>query len=305
VVFDLTGGREKSRMNADATLKMSGTWQTMMVSASNDSLVDGMAREVGSTTAGLHRLFEFSIPKPAKMSHDIGTVQRLLGKLDDNYGFAGLAYAKFLGAHWRRIEAEVAQYQDDLYREVSVKQEERMWIATMAVLLKGAEYGNELHLTNIDVPALKTFLLSVLTVMRAAVDQSPSDLNNDMSVSSILAEFLNSTRSRNTLITNRIWVAQGKPPKGAINIITDLSKVGEIMVQIGRDDGLLRISSTGLTRWMGERNYSRHTFIQRLEKEFGLRKVNGKLGGGTEMSCAMEHLVELDMNHPKLAPFIQ
>ena len=305
IVFELTGGREKTRMNADTTLKLSGTWQTLMVSASNDSLIDGMAREVGSTTAGLHRLFEFSIPKPASMSRDIGVVQRLLGKLDDNYGAAGLVYAKFLGAHWQRVEQEVAKLQDELYTEVVVKQEERMWIATMAVVLKGAEYANTLGLTDIDLVGLRAFLMETLVTMRGMVSDSPSDLNNDMSVSTILAEFLNSNRSRNTLITNRIWVSRGKPPAGSIKIISSLDKLGDILIQIGRDDKLIRISSTALTRWMGERNYSRHTFLKRLEDEFGLKKVNGKLGGGTEISCAMEHLLELDMNHPKLSIYVE
>lgn len=305
IVFDLTGGREKTRMNADATLKMSGTWQTLLVSASNDSLVDGMAREVGSTTAGLHRLFEFVVPKPAQVTHDVGVVQRLAGKLEDNYGHAGLIYAKFLGANHARIEHEVAAMQDELYTTVRVKQEERMWVATMAVVLMGARYANELGLLRIDEERLRDFLVDVLERMRGEVQDSPSDLNNDMSVSTVLAEFLNSTRSRNTLITNRIWVSRGKPTKGAIQVKSDVSKLGEIMVQIGQEDRLIRISSVALTRWMGERGYSRHTFVKKLESEFGLTKVNGKLGGGTDMACAMEHLVELDMNHPKLSAFIE
>ena len=305
IVFDLTGGREKTRMNADATLKMSGTWQTMMVSASNDSLVDGMAREVGSTTAGLHRLFEYVVSKPDQVTHDIGAVQRLTGKLEDNYGHAGLVYAKFLGTHWKRVEKEVAMLQDELNVEVRTKQEERMWVATIAVVLKGAEYSNELGLTQIDVPTLRDFMFEVLEHMRSEVNASPSDLTNDMSVSTVLAEFLNSTRSRNTLLTNRIWVTKGKPPKGAIQIKNDTTKLGELMVQIGQEDGLIRISSTALSRWMGERNYSRHTFTKKLEAEFGLKTVNGKLGGGTEMSAAMEYLIELDINHPKLAQFLQ
>jgi hypothetical protein len=304
IVFDLTGGREKTRMNADATLKMSGTWQTMMVSASNDTLVDGMAKEVGSTTAGLHRLFEYVVEKPAQVTHDVGAVQRLLGRLEDNYGHAGLIYSKFLGSSWRRVEQEVASLQDELYQEVRAKQEERMWVSTMAVIIKGAEYANELALANIDVEALRTFLLGVMARMRSQVEESPSDLTNDMSVSSILAEFLNSTRARNTLVTNRIWVSRGKPPKNAITVHTDTSRLAEIHVHIGKEDRLIRISSTALTRWMGDRNYSRHTFIKRLAEEFGLTKVNGKLGGGTDLSCAMEHLLELDMNHPKLSRFL-
>lgn len=305
IVFQLTGGREKTRMNADTTLRASGTWQTIMVSASNDSLVDGMAKKVGSTTAGLHRLFEFAVAKPAQVTHDIGMVQRLAGKLDDNFGHAGLAYARFLGAHWKRVEAEVAALQDQLYTETSVKQEERMWIATMAVVLKGAEYANELRLTQIDVPALKDFLMDVLAGMRAEVDKSPSDLTSDMSVSTILAEFLNSTRSRNTLVTNRIWTSKGKPTKGAIQIQCDTDRLGEIAVHFGKEDRLLRISSTFFTRWMGERKYSRQTWVKKMEKEFGLKIVNGKLGGGTELVCAMEYLIELDMNHPNLASFVE
>ena len=305
IVFDLTGGREKTRLNADSTLKMSGTWQTMMVSASNDSLVDGMAREVGSTTAGLHRLFEYVVAKPAQVTHDIGSVQRLTGKLEDNYGHVGLLYSRFLGAHWARVEAEVATLQDSLYSETAAPQEERMWIATITVLLKGAEYANELGLTQIDMLGLREFLMATLQSMRAEVTKSPSDLNNDMSVSTLLAEFLNSTRSRNTLLTNRVWIAKGKPPKGAVEIISDRRMLGEIMVQIGRDDKLIRISSTAFTKWMGERSYSRHTFMKRMEAEFGLKLVNGKMGGGTDMSCAMEYLIELDMNHPKLSSFVE
>jgi hypothetical protein len=304
IVFDLTGGREKTRMNADTTLRVSGTWQTMMVSASNDSILDAMAREVGSTTAGLHRLFEYTVPKPDKVTHDVGMVQRLAGKLEDNYGHAGLIYSKFLGAHWRRVEQEVAERQDAVCREVGIKQEERHWAATIAVLLKGAEYSNELGLTEIDMDVLKSFLLDVLARMRAEVDASPADMNNNLSVSAILAEFFGSTRARHTLITNRIWVAKGKPTRGAIQIKCDVTKLGEIIVQIGQDDKLIRISSIYLTRWLAERGYSRHTFIKRLESEFGLSKVNGKLGGGTELTCATEHLLELDGNEPKFAAFV-
>jgi Domain of unknown function (DUF927) len=305
VVFNLTGGREKTRMNADATLRVSGTWQTMMVSASNDSLIDGMAREAGSTTAGLHRLFEFQVPKPDKVTHDIGTVQRLTGKLDDNYGHAGLVYAKFLGTNYKRVEQEVADLQDRLYSEAQVQQEERMWIATMAVVLKGAEYANELGLVDIDIDSLKIFLFDVLVRMRKEVQASPTDLTNDMSVSSILAEFLNATRARNTLVTNRIWVSRGKPSKGAIQVQSDTSKLGDICVHLGKEDRLMRISSTFFSRWMGDHGYSRQTWTKRMEQEFGLKTVHGKLGGGTEMVCAMEYLIELDLNHPKLAQFIE
>jgi hypothetical protein len=305
IVFTMTGGREKTRMTQDAQLRMSGQWQTIMVSASNESLVDGMAREAGSTTAGLHRMFEYTVPTGKSLATDVGVVQRLIGKLEDNYGHAGMKYAKFLGINHARIEREIAAVHDELLHEVIVKQEERMWVSTVAVILKGAEYANELGLTQIDVDDLKVFLLEVFTKNRAEVGASASDLTTDQSAITVLGEFLNSTRARHTLTTNRIWVSPGKPTKGAIQVLSDLAKIYDLRVHIGREDRIIRIASTYLTEWMSERGYSRVTWVKKMEEEFGLRKTVGILGGGTELVGATEMLLELDMNHVKLSSFFE
>lgn len=305
MVFNMTGGREKTRMTQDAQLRQSGQWQTIMVSASNESLVDGMGREAGSTTAGLYRLFEYVVTPPAAMTNDLGMVQRLVGKLEDNYGHAGLMYSKFLGVNWRRVEREVAELQDEINREVRVKQDERMWTSTMAVVLKGAMYANELGLTEINIDTLRGFLLDVLEKNRGEVTSSPSDLTTDHSAVAVLGELLNSTRNKYTLITNKISIAQGKPKKGDIQILNDATRIAELRIQIGREDKLIRIASTFLTRWMGEHNFSRVTWIKKMETEFGMRKTVGILGGGTDIVGAKEQLYELDMNHPKLSQFIE
>jgi hypothetical protein len=56
---------------------------------------------------------------------------------------------------------------------------------------------------------------------------------------------------------------------------------------------------------MGERGHSRVTWVKRMEEEFGMRRCVGILGGGTGVVGAKEQLLELDMNHPKLAPFLE
>lgn len=306
IVFTMTGGREKTRMTQDAQLRMSGQWQTIMVSASNESLVDGMAREAGSTTAGLHRMFEYTVPPVKSIATDVGVVQRLIGKLEDNYGHAGMAYAKFLGAHHDRVEQEIADAHDALLREVtSIRQEERMWVSTMAVLIKAADYANELRLTNIDTVALKDFLLSVFYKNRAEVEGSSSDLMNDNSAIAVLGELINSARSRNTITTNRIWNSPGKPPPGTIRVLGDASRITDLRMQIGKEDRIIRIASTFITTWLSERGYSRATWVKKMEAEFGLKRVSGILGGGTDMVGAKEQLIELDMNHTKLSGFIE
>lgn len=42
-----------------------------------------------------------------------------------------------------------------------------------------------------------------------------------------------------------------------------------------------------------------------MEKEFGVEIKAGKLGGGTDLTSAFEHLVWIDMNHPKLKVLVE
>ncbi|CAB4124750.1 Domain of unknown function DUF927 [uncultured Caudovirales phage] len=304
LAFNLTNGREKSRLSSDSSFKASGSWQTMLISASNDSIIDPMIRANKSTTAGLYRCFEYAVPKSPN-SGDHGKITRALGKLTDNFGHAGLAYAKFLGAEFVRVEAEIATLQDSLFTELNCHNEERFWLATIVCLLKGAEYANELGLTDIHIPDIKDFLVTTLSKMREEVKESNVDVQSDMSVSSVLAQFLNAMRQRHTLITNRIWTSKGKPAAGAIKVISNTDKIDGFYVQIGRDDKLIRFSSVAFSNWMAERGYSRHAFTKRLKDEFGLKMVNGKLGGGTDHVTAMEYLLELDLNDVKLKDFVE
>lgn len=303
IVFTLTGGREKTRMNTDTTLRESGSWQTILVSASNESLVDPLIKKTGSTTAGLYRMFEYQVPRPTSVG-DVSNVQRLVGKLEDNYGHAGLIYAKFIGANFKRIEDEVGDLQAQLFGEVNASQDERLWIGTMTVVLKGAEYANQLGLTQINLDELKAFLIDTLEGMRAELKKSPTDMNDEMSLSTILAQFINSTR-QNTLITNRTWLARGKPPKGAIQVINDVSRIQRLGVHLSTEDRILRISSSFFSEWMAENGHSRKIFLDRMEREYGVEVKAGRLAGGTELTSVLEHVVWVDMNHPKLKSLIE
>jgi hypothetical protein len=116
---------------------------------------------------------------------------------------------------------------------------------------------------------------------------------------------VNSARSRNTITTNRIWNSPGKPPPGTIRVLGDASRITDLRMQIGKEDRIIRIASTFITTWLSERGYSRATWVKKMEAEFGLKRVSGILGGGTDMVGAKEQLIELDMNHTKLSGFIE
>ena len=304
LVFNLTGGREKSRMNSDTTLKESGTWKTMLISATNESLVDPMGRQFKSTTAGLMRMFEYRVPQPDTKVTDTTHVQRLVGSLEYNFGHAGLTYAKYLGANYDTISDEVGDLCSELNNEVDAEQSERLWTTTIAVLLKGAEYANKLGLLKVDLVGMKVFLLEILAGMRSEVKKSSTDMNDEIALSSVLATFLNSHR-QNLLETNRTWVGAGKPAKGAIRVLNDTNRIQQLAIHMSRDDGVLRVSSGFFSDWMGKNGHSRKIFMDRLEKEYGVEMKPGRLGSGTELVSAKEYLIHIDMNHPKLASILE
>lgn len=301
--FDLSSGKEKNRLKSDLTQKEGGDWQTMMVSTSNDTLVDAIGRLAKSNTAGLYRLFEYEILPGTQGKLEQTAVSRAVGRLNENHGHAGLLYAKFIGANYPRIVQEVSDLQDALAREVKSKEAERFWVVTITVILAGAKYANELGLTDIDEAALKEHMLKVLQHMRGLVSETPTDMKNQLSVSTVLAQYLGAMRARHTLVTDRINVAAGKPAPRQIK--GDTSKLEDIHVQVGLDDRLMRVSSTHLSRWLAEHEHPRHAFTEALKKEFGVKQTNGRLGSGTTFAGATQYLLEINLNDPRLANVLE
>lgn len=308
LLFQLTGGVEKARMNQDRTLSKRGIWQTIMISTANASLWEAVQQDNKSHVAGLMRIFEFEMypsPKGGNGEIELGKATRILSRLNDNYGNAGLIYAQFLGANFKRLQQEISDLHDRLNKEVDVLQEERLWTSAMALLLSGARYANELNLTKFDLVGMENFLKGNLQHLRRMIKVSPSDMANQSSVSTVLAQFLNAMRVRHTLITNRIHVGAGKPVKGSVAILNDATKIDGVYVHIGREDHRLRISSSYLGRWMKDHELPRAAFTRALEDEFGFKQFNGIMGSGTHLSTgAKEHIYEIDILDPKLKGFI-
>ncbi len=306
MVFQITQGREKSRMNADTTQRAMGVWQTMMVSASNESLMDPMIKQNKGSAAGVYRLFEYEVERgvAAKQS-GIGDVTRAVSELLHNFGQAGLIYSQFLGEQHVRVRAEVSACFDRLEKATKCKTDERQWIATMACIVMGANYANELGLTGIDVPGLEAFLIGVMGNMRGVLSNSTSDMKDRLSISSLLAQFLGDKAGRHTLVTDRIHRTQGKPPAGSIKVITDTTRLDGIHVHVGKDDGFIRISKERLKVWATLNKHPIHLFCKALEVELSAKVINGRIGGGTDYVGATEYLYELDTSNPALKGIIE
>jgi len=304
LTFRLSGGRDKSRMTQSTKLREIGVWNTILVAANNDSLIDYVVGQTNTTTAGLYRVFEFEVTPGTKGRIDSSTAARLVAKLDNNYGYAGETYAAFLGANCARVDADMAALQMEIGKEIDVQEGERLWHGMIGAVVQGATYANELGLAKFDVPALRAFMIATFMKLRAERSTQTVDMKVALNVSDKLAQFLNAMRQRHTIITNRVHISAGKPPKNTINVIGDASRLDGIYVHVGLEDKLLRISSTFLSEWLAEKRYSRHIFTKALADEFGCKKVHGRIASGTMFAGATEYLLEIQLAGHALADFI-
>lgn len=306
-VFRLTLGKEKSRMTSKVTQRTPGTWQTIMVAASNESLMDAVTYKTRATTAGLYRVFEYTVSKPvpgAPGQIDPTLAQRLTSKLHDNYGVVGLEYASYLGRNHQQVEKDIGAVLSSLGKEVGMGADERFWVSLMAVILLGARYANHLGFTKIDEAGLKTFLIRTLHEMRTNRSAQPVDMRSVSNIVNTLARFLNENRARHTIYTNILHQGRGKPMAGSVIIKEDATKLDAIRVHVGLDDRKLRIGQSYLFDWLAQNNYPRHVFVKALNEELKAVFINGRLGAGTSFAGASEYLIEINLTNTPLANFI-
>lgn len=304
-VFTLSQGKEKSRLTARAAQKTPGSWQTLLVAASNESLVDVIESQTKTTTAGIYRIFEYEITEGrGKWSIDPSDAQRMVSRLNDNYGVVGLEYASFLGNNFHRLEAEVSALGRELGVETNTIADERFWIATITVLLSGARYANELGFTKINEERLKFFLLETLEHMRAIRKSSNTDFKDSANVSGVFSQFFSAMVGRHVLYTNIARTGVGRPTPGTVKPVRDTSKLEGISIRVGVEDKVLRVSIAALTKWLTDTGYPRHVTLESLKQQYGAIQIKARLGSGTDFVGPQEHVLEIDLLKAKELNFV-
>lgn len=297
MLFQLTGGKERGRQKSSLKIAVSGSWQTMMITCANVSLVDAIMKNNKSHTAGLARLFEFEVTKPAhgKGRLDLADASRAFAKLKTNHGHVGQAYAQFLGANFERIDAETGQWFKDLSKDLGAVQEERFWVIAASQLLSGARYANEIGVANFHIDQMKQFVANTFNFLRLQVKSAPVDMSNKVNIGSVLTQYMNEMEKRHTIKTDHIHTGVGKPPKNYVHILNDVTTLDGAYVHFSRDDGLLRISISKINEWLEYKEMSARPVTKALEEQFGAKVIVARIGAGTHLVRGQERLYEIDM----------
>jgi hypothetical protein len=309
LAFQITQGREKSRLDSSANLKEAQTWETMLVVASNESIFEAMARRTAGSDAGMVRTFEIEMTEVPETHHTSAEVTLLFEKLGQNYGHAGRVYAQYLATHAVAVDKMVK----DTYLRLAGEMEsaERFWYGMMAILLVGASLARRLELVDIDIRKLHGFLVRNLDRLRGRTNV----MSEEHTLQEVLADYLRD-RGNSTLVIDRFYdVAPpptggidgqtvskprnrdlGRPPKDYLPRIIESPKSGKPQIVVATEQGKLRFATRDFMHWLQGRELASYGMLEKLEEDMKALRLRTVLGLRTSYAGPRVNAMEIDVN---------
>lgn len=287
LAFQITQGKEKSRLDSSARLRTSVAWNTMMVAASNDSVFDALGSKYKSTDAGMARVFEIVVmPVAAEISPS--EIASMVDRLQLNYGHAGREYAKYIANNYNEVEKIYltwAKYCDAKFKRKAV---ERFWFAAMTTMLTGATVAGKAGIVDIDVKKLATYLGKVLSQLRHRTSHTV-DANSAME---LVAQYEQAHQDRILTVKSfpapRVTAANYEP-----EIVGQLPHSGKIIIWRSLDDAAIRFSRTDFSRWLLSRDESPGSVITKLKRDHKAVETKSSLALGTKLSLPRMQVLEV------------
>ncbi len=275
LIFQLSQGKGKTRMNSAAQLQHTGTWSTLIAVAGNEPLSAHMENMVGNTNAGALRLLElFAEGVPAGPS-GVASSMREFSRMETNFGVAGAAYAKWLAENKSKAEAWTQQTMASMDSALETTADERFWLATVSAIYTGAYIANHIGVLDFDLRSLRRFLVEEFWKHRVKANMRSGKL----AALSALEEFTREFKP-NSINTDIVALGSGRPKQVAILWPHSLTSIRHpLAYQRGQDDVLILHRET-FKQWL----YNKGITMDAIEQDLltlGAIRVRATMGAGT------------------------
>ena len=161
LAYRITQGRDKLTLTKDRREREGLEWATIGGCSTNKSLVDSLSALKSNASAEINRIFEYEFPP--KVDFNGMAAYRMF---QNNYGWAGELYAKYLVDHQDEHAQKLAQIQDALMKSADSTAEERYWTVTASCALYGAYIAKTLGLFHVDIARLREWVIKLIRSMR-------------------------------------------------------------------------------------------------------------------------------------------
>ena len=256
VLFRLTQGRDKERLNSDSTFKKAHTWKTMLVCATNASLIHAVDEADKDSQAGYYRLLEYNMDHLEFKETDQNKVYQMPRLLEENYGHAGRKYARWLVHNTDTIDKMLQEKFISIKKTYNCADNERFWVSAITTLLTGAEIANEIGLTQFQLHNMKTLLVDTLLLMR----QRTHAATNNVAPHNLLAIFMREHQP------SRLEISEGSKTDTALYTPREGIAITHALI---RNRNILRVPRDKMSQWLNLRGLTIDGFL-RDAKSYGI-----------------------------------
>ncbi len=269
LMFQVSQGKERSRLKSNITTQHVGTWNTLITVASNESITDHVRHLVHGTDAGLLRVFEVTVPYLQRQK-DIDAMSKAL---DDNFGIIGGEYASWLVRNHEKISPMLQTIKSKFSDRVKADSAERFWVATCSTLLTAAHVTNKMGWTAIDVNQFTGWL--VKEFLRSRAEQTMDFDPIEIRAKKYLFQFLDIHKDQIVVFDH--LSGRGVATVGSLH--SPLPK-GEILGVYAKEDRKVRIKRGPFVEWVYDHHKEPHTRLIEALKEQGCveRKASVSVG---------------------------
>ena len=250
MIFQLTGGKERSRLTQQTDLREVQTWNTILSVASNESIADHATHASPDSEAGRARVFEVDVPAIEQENNIPAVIGSLMLEVYENYGVIGSEYADFLVQKHGKIKKLVAGVQKSLRAELMTDTAERFWLSSVTVLIAAAAIANKLQYTDVDIPSFTVWIKEQFKLQQD--DQRSEYVSEADRSQSLLMDFLSEHRSN--VIVYEYLTRQGLG-KGAPNgkVFSHPITHGEVVAGVATLDKKARVNKRAFRDWLYEK----------------------------------------------------
>ena len=282
-----TVGKDKTRATREGNLQQNNfRWQTILIGASNNSLVDRLVTE--SVDALALRVLEFSADLPGGVGGRGDEIRRGLVK---NSGYAGDAFLKALlqPGNVEYIQNALPKWTKDIYEQAGLKVEHRFWVRTVASVLAAAVIVRQAGILEFSLKHMQQWLLTTLKEKAGHVQASnPNTAGN--ALGAFLAEHILDTMT-----------VSGPYIRGRSLDVRNPAK-RDLHVRYELEGHRIYIDKECWRKWCLKVGYHREELMNNLIKA-GIVLHMGKqmtLGAGTDVPSAARTCIEVDGRHPEV-----
>lgn len=294
LIVTFTNGSDRARGTTDGSLvARSNSWQTLMLTGSNPSMVEIIGSLPGSDAAG-KRIFELVMSMPAGTDHKTG--DELKRTFEANAGWAGEAYIKSLmePGMLAYIKQALAKYTADIWTATKLPSEYRFWVRTMGAIAVAALLVNKLGLIEFSPQRIITW------AMKEMKEQALGQLGSSMTPAEMVSSFLNEHLA-DTLVVQKEW-KQRQTDNAVLKTPTR-----QLVVRYETEAKHIIIDETRLRKWVltnGGGNY--REALDELKRAGIAKRGNWKrsLGAGTMMPTGQVPVVVIDGTLPEFSGIV-